>query len=77
MPIIKDCQSVLDKWNSQARPKSGWKTHRELKYDLIVAITGHLKYWDVEDMCDAIDNYAMVFHGKEYTWSYKKCKFSF
>ncbi len=68
----EDCQKILDHWNAQKKPKSGWKTHRSLLPDIVDVIKIHLRKWTTEQICQAISNYAKVFHGKEYRWTYKK-----
>jgi len=47
-----------------------WKGHRLLGKDKRLAIEQALKDYSVEDVCGAIDNFAMVLLGYDYFWSY-------
>jgi hypothetical protein len=75
-------QLVFEHWNQYAgqsveKPggQSGvkrilWKAHRILGKDKRLAIEQALKDYSVDDVCGAIDNFAMVLLGHEYFWSY-------
>lgn len=67
--LQKETKAVFDHWNRH-KGKGRWKSHRELTYDIECAVKDVLKHYTVEQICEAIDNYALVLLGGEYRWSY-------
>ena len=52
-----------------------WKSHKknrrgEISKEIKDAINLRLRDYDLEDILEAIDNYAMVLLSKDYTWRY-------
>jgi hypothetical protein len=66
-----DVSSVFGHWNKQSL-KGRWKSHTRLTPDIRAAITDTLKQWPAAEIKQAITNFAMVLHGKEYLWTYDK-----
>jgi len=60
---------IFEKWNSY-RGKGNWKSHREITYEIKQAIDEQLKHYSEQQICEAIDNYAMVLLGREFQWTY-------
>ena len=85
MPIPKSEleELVFDFWNSfkgskssssKLDPKSGlpthWHSHNKFTHDMRLAIRESLKDYTLEEICMAIDNYALVLLGDEYFWTH-------
>lgn len=66
-----DVSSVFGHWNKQSL-KGRWKAHNRLTPDIRIAITDTLKDWPVDEIKQAISNFEMVLHGKEFLWTYDK-----
>lgn len=64
-------QRVFNHWNSQ-QERGRWKTHVKLTPDIRATVTDNLKRWPVEEICQAITNFAMILHGKEFLWTYDR-----
>lgn len=60
---------LFNHWNSFKGQKN-WKHHPKISYEIESAIREQLKHYSVEQLKKAIDNYAKVLSGKDYTWSY-------
>ena len=60
--------AVFDHWNSHKG--KGWRSHNKISPEIKEAIFVRLKKYPVEDICQSIDNYALVLKGEDYTWSY-------
>ena len=67
---FKGSQTSTDKLN----PKTGgiihWRSHNKLTYDMKFAIEENLKYYSLEDMCTAINNYADALLGSWSFWTH-------
>jgi hypothetical protein len=69
MTTRQDIKAVFDHWNIY-KGKGKWRSHREMTYDIECAVKDTLKHYTIKQICQAIDNYALVLLGKEYRWSY-------
>ena len=58
--------AVFNLWNDKEIIR-----HRDLVSDIEKAIQVKLKQYKQKEICQAIENYAEIVHGKEYYWSYK------
>ncbi len=68
-PTIED---IFKQWNACSQ-NGRWKTHRSLTPDIKAAVKYNLsKGWTLQDMIDAIPNFAKVVQGKDYKWTYDK-----
>ena len=64
-------EDIFKKWNEYSS-RGGWVRHREIKPDIIDAIKFNTsKGWTLQDMCDAIVNFASVLQNKDCRWTYK------
>ena len=62
-------QAVFAFWNS--KKTKGWKGHGFLNKPANDAITQRLREgYQVEGLCKAIDNYALILLSKDYAWTY-------
>jgi len=68
-PTPEEIQAVFSSWN-RYKGQGNWKSHRELTYETETAIKDVLKHYTVEQICKAIDNYALVLLSKNCIWSY-------
>ncbi len=60
-------QYIYSCWN--AKKAKGWRSHTKLNIPTTEALVFRLKQgYTVEALCKAINNYAMVLLGKDYTW---------
>lgn len=64
-------ENIFDHWNRQ-KDTGRWKSHGKLTPDIQQAIIENLRRWPVEDINQAISNFAMVLQGREYLWTYDK-----
>jgi hypothetical protein len=69
MAIRDDIKIIFDHWNKY-KGRWKWKSHREITYDIKCAIKDALKHYKVSQICEAIDNYALILLNKEYQWTY-------
>jgi len=60
---------IFDKWNSY-KGQGKWKSHDKLSYEIETAIAEQLKYYSLEDLCGAIENYAKILISPDYKWTY-------
>lgn len=60
---------VFDHWNICANG-GPWHKHRRITPAISKAVERALKDYPVEEVCQAIDNYAMVLQGDEYFWTH-------
>lgn len=67
----KQYNTILAHWNS-FKKKGKWKTHTKITPDIQQAIKNALVGWTVEDICDAITNFAKIVQDQEFTWTYAK-----
>lgn len=66
-----DIHRIFDHWNSQAE-KGRWKTHYKLTPDIRETVSANLRQWPMEEICQAITNFSMILHGKDYLWTYDR-----
>lgn len=59
-------ERIFQRWNSK-----GIIQHRKLTDKIKRAINGALKDYSEEEICQAIDNYAVILADDRYYWSYK------
>ena len=65
-------QAVFKKWNEYSSI-GRWVCHREIKPDIIDAIKFNTKKgWTIQDMCDAIVNFANAIQNKDCRWTYNE-----
>lgn len=67
---MTNTEIILEHWNSKKQRGSKWKSHRTLTCHVREAIQKAIRRYSVEIIKDAIDNYAKVLLGREFTWSY-------
>jgi hypothetical protein len=65
----EDILTIFGFWN-EYRGKDSWKSHIKLSDDLLLAIVDTLKKYEVEEVCQAIDNYATVLLDDNYWWTH-------
>ncbi len=65
----KESGEVLKHWNLKLKTHN----HRSLAPDIVGAVKYNLKQgWSVDDMCQAITNYAAILQSPNYSWTYGK-----
>lgn len=62
--------TIYNHWNSKKQHGSKWKSHRLLLPHVQTAIQQAIRKYSVEIIKEAIDNYAKVLLGREFTWSH-------
>jgi rubrerythrin len=67
--VKDDIKTVFDWWNKY-KGRGNWRSHREITYDIECAVKDTLKHYMVKQVCEAIDNYALILLNREYRWSY-------
>ncbi len=59
-------QRLFDLWNSLQIIQ-----HRELTDHRTMVIMAALQHYTIEELCEAVVNYAKVLHGEEFFWDYR------
>jgi len=62
-------EDIFEFWNSYKNPGK-WQSHNKLTSDMVLAITENLKSYSIEDICQAINNYAKVLQDDKYYWTH-------
>ena len=60
---------VFDLWNAY-KGEPHWRSHTKLTFDMVNAIQENLKYYSVEQICSAINNYATILIEEKYFFDY-------
>lgn len=64
-----DIETVYEFWNS-CGCKKPWHVHTKLSYSIRVAVDSALRKYGVEQICEAITNYATILQSPDHYWTY-------
>ena len=64
-------QVIYDFWNSfKGHPSGKWHEHTKVSYAIRSAVVQNFDLWSVEQICQAIENYALVLLSPDHFWDY-------
>lgn len=67
-----DILTVYEFWNSyKDNGNKRWHTHTKVSYSIRLAISQALKKHSVEDICQAIANYALILQSDDHYWTHE------
>lgn len=66
---IEKIETIFEFWNSY-KGSGPWKSHIKISYDIKSAIHDAISHYSVDEVCEAIANYAKILIGDQYQWNH-------
>lgn len=66
---MESVKTIFNHWNKY-QGKGLWKSHKKISNSIIFSVSDNIKDYSTEEICKAIDNYALVLLDNNYYWNY-------